>query len=587
MQEKEKLEQPKLVEVEKVSTNPANYSTSNSDTSDLLTTIVLPKTTEQSTKEKKPESAAYGDLEEDNQHDSPTRLKPPAYLERQQFYQRAVARIIDCVVVTTIATAFYVTVMTVVVFTGGDPDSLRLAEIQQGIKDNTINTAIQIWFSTLCYTMIPGMLFVELMQTVTHARTLMDFASFFLAALGPVVQIVYQTVYISGRKQATIGKMITGICIVDLDAKPLTPSRALVRELLFSLDFVFFFMPTVLREVIKKIDYPRPLHDLLTGATSVERRAGLSKGEQGELIPIGLAFLSIAIMFSAGAIFEHFYGDVAESGQVETARKLFGAESETHLRQLWRYTKKRIDAGEYNKPDISEKEFQDVTQTIQTLAKHWGNEDTRVAALYRPLLFDSPIAKYPIEHEKLLIIATDIDFTFRRHNDYLLNGDLCQIYLGKIRNSPSDKQKALYQKVYLLSKYFPHGSVDNYKMTAAFLKSAEALGHESALRNAIQLDGLQNLSIDGLEDLHLTYWDYRLYKLILADEFVRYQELNSARMLVSGLLNLEEQPANEARISTPRDKPSLLEEKVLKSLSQEFPALTKKLKPSYWKPIRE
>ncbi len=559
MREKEKLEQPKLVEVVEASANSPTRLNPNSCTVDQPTNIDLPAISDQSAKEKEPEVAAYGDLEEDNQKSSPTRLKPPDYLERQQFYQRAVARIIDCVIATTIATAFYITVMTVVVFTGGDPDSLRLAEIQQGIKDNTFNTAIQIWFSTLCYTMIPGMLLVELMQTISHARTLMDFASFFLAALGPVVQIIYQTIYVSGRKQATIGKMITGVRIVDLDAKSLNFSRALARELLFSLDFVFFFMPTVLREVVKKIDYPRPLHDLLTGATSVERRAGLSKGEQGEILPIGLAFLSILIMFSASAIFEHFYGNVVEAGQVETARKLFGAESETHLRQLWRSTRKRIDAGEFSKPDISEKEFQDVTQTIQTLSKHWGNEDARVAALYRSLLFDSPVAKYPIEHEKLLIIATDIDFTFRRHNDYLLNGDLCQIYLGKIQNTPIEKQKALYQKVYLLSRYFPHGSVQNYKMTAAFLKSAEALGHETELRNAIQLDGLQNLTIDELESLHLTYWDYRLYKLILADEFVRYQEVNNARMLVSGLLNLEEQPANEARLSTPRDKPSMLE----------------------------
>ena len=126
-------------------------------------------------------------------------------------------------------------------------------------------------------------------------------------------------------------------------------------------------------------------------------------------------------------------------------------------------------------------------------------------------------------------------------------------------------------------------SDNKYTFLAAYLSATEALGYESDLKDAMNDMAAVPYSIEDMDRLHWSYWDYRLFQLVLADYYMQRSNSYAASHIISSLADWETQPGNEAKLRTPREKPNLLEEQSIENLSHEFPRLAVQLKPSYWR----
>lgn len=581
MNEKEKLEQPKLVEVEK---SPPEVVESSSQCAEVENT---PETSEPASAPAKPEVAAYGDLEQALPETDKGTIEIAEIFDFQQFEKRLIALFADSLIVSFITAIFIAAIMSVVVFDGGDEVSVFLKQLQSALFAKPLDCFVLVWLSSLLNLFTSGILLIVFLLLLNHfgisSLTSPTFVCGLFAILGPIIQIVYQTIFLSGKRQATIGKMITGVRIVGINRQPLRPIRALYRECICSLEFLTFHIFTFLPFVLKKGKNPQPLHDMIAGSISVSRPAGLSKAELSEFIPFGLAVISIGVLFAASYIYESSFGKIAGEKQIEEARKLFGDGSESHLRQLWRYTLKRVDAGDYNKSTCSLGEIRGSVDTTLMLASSWGMNDQRVMELAEALLKNSIVVQYPELQEKLLKIVTNRLVLDGDRFEYTPFGDLCQLYLAKIRSHPEGSFDNLYKIVNEIAYSRLKVSNNKFKLLTAYLTSAKAANSEFHLFNAVRYMKSVKISTANIKPLHWSYWDYRLYQLLLAEQYIQDNEFSYADQILTELKDFEYETRNQELLKSPRLRADDIEEKVIQQLSQEFPDLVVQLKPSYWR----
>lgn len=581
MNEKEKLEQPKLVEVEE---SPPEVVESLSQCAEVEST---PEITEPASAPTKPEVAAYGDLEQvlpEGEKGSPQEADN---FDFPQFEKRLIALFADSLVVSFITAIFITAIMSAIVFNGGDEVSVFLKQLQAALFAKPLDCFVLVWLVSLLNLFTSGILLIVFLLLLGHngpsSLTSPTFVCGLFAILGPIIQIVYQTIFISGKRQATLGKMITGVRIVGINRQPLHPLRALYRECICSLEFLTFHIFTFLPFVFRKGKNPQPLHDMIAGSMSVSRHAGLSKAELGELIPLGLAFISVGALFAASYIYESSFGKITGAKQVEDARKLFGDGSESHLRQLWRYTMKRVDAGDFNRPNCTKDEMHSCVDITSKLAYSWGRRDQRVQELAKAILTNSTIERYPEDHEKLLRIASNYSDLDGDDYGYTPIGDLCQIYLKKIKSHPDGSCDYLHKIITETGRSRLTISRDKSKLLAAYVSSAAALNSEYDLRNATKSLKQVSYGLSDIRTFYSSYWDYRLGQLLLAENYLREGQSHTAAGIVSELSERESENSVQDLLHSPRSKPSEIEEKVLQSLGQEFPGIVVQLKPSYWR----
>lgn len=584
MNEKEKLDQPKLVEVEEspleISGAPLQFDEAVDSASPIETASV---TSSKTRAEPTSIVASYGDLEEVSSIESGRALETiPDEFKEILMVDRLIALLIDNVIVATIATVFFMSLMSIVGITGGDVTSEFLRELQTLMTTNPIGSFCWVWVITFFNCLAPGVA-LWLFSPLSFGPSATFKISMIFIALAPIVQIAYQTAFIAGRRQASIGKMFAGIKIVSLDGSPPGLGKAFLRECISCIEFLTFQSITIVYLFALDRSNRRILHDALTRTVAVKRKYGLSKHEVSELLPFGLAFMSIAFLFLGSNIYEATYGKIADAKQIETARTLFGENSDGHLRQLWRYTKKRIEAGDYNKSFTTEKDLQEICNLIQLLTIKWSNRDPRLAALTKVFLTDSAVAKYPALHEKALTLAVSQLYNRGDSDNYTPHGDLCLIYLARAKALPDQDSQSLYQKICDIGKSKLTLSENKFKLLAAYLSAMDALGLEYELSEHIRTFGAAGYNIEDCDRLHWSYWDYRLFKLLLAEDYAQQGSKYAAAEMITALTEWENAPGNEARVKTPRVKQNAIEEKTIESLSRTFPRLTVQLKPSYWK----
>lgn len=583
MQEKEKLEQPKLVEIEESNSStelnvPAgDESNSTASPQQEPASQSAPATTESDET-----LSVYGDLEDvtaSEKKDDQKTLPPGA--SEILVTDRILAYIIDTCIVSTISTLFFLALMSIVVFNGGDYASIFLSKLQASMAESPTQLLIWVWSFTTYNCVIPLFAWIFLAYT-TRDFSSASFIAFIFMILGPVVRLAYQSVFVSGRRQATVGMMFSGIKVERVDGSRLGILSALFRELIIFFEFLTFYILAFFPFIASVQPDPRRLHDKLSGAILVRRRYGLTLHEFSELLPIGLAAISVAALILGSNIYEANFGKAADLRQLEVIRKANGENSENYMRQLWRYTLKRADAGDYANTFTSKSDLQKSISTIELLSECWGDKDERVSTLTKTLIKNSSPNRFLKERETLLNLAMVQKPQQGDTKDYAPTGELCQIYLARAKALPNEQSLALYQKIYDLGKSKLDKSVNTYKLRSAFMCAADALGYQQELLAQMNDYKEEKYSIEDLNKLNWSYWDYRLFQLMLADhsQFILH---NHCAEIISDLSTWEQQPGNEVRLKTPRAKPDPIEERTIERLSRSYPTLMVQLKPSYWK----
>lgn len=583
MQEKEKLEQPKLVEIEE-----SNSSTElNVPADDESNSTASPQPEPASQHVPAPSASdetlsVYGDLEDvtaSEKKDDQKTLPPGA--SEILVTDRILAYIIDTCIVSTISTIFFISIMSIVVFNGGDYASIFLSKLQSSMSESPTQLLTCIWSFTAYNCVIP------LFAWIFLAYTTRDFSSasliaFIFMLLGPLVRLIYHCAFISGKRQATVGMMFSGIKVERVDGSRLGILRSLFREFIIFFEFFTFYVLAFCPFTTSVPPDSRRLHDKLTGVVSVRRKYGLSMHELNELLPMGLAAISVAALIVSSNLYEANFGKVADLRQLEAIRKTNGENSENYRRQLWRYTLKRADAGDYANTFTSKSDLQKSISTIELLSECWGDKDERVSALTKALIKNGSPNRFLKERETLLNLAMVQKPQEGDTRDYAPTGELCQIYLARARALPNEPSLELYRKIYILGKSKLDKSVNTYKLRSAFMCAADALGYQQELLAQMNDYGEEKYSIEDLNKLNWSYWDYRLFQLMLADhsQFILH---NHSAEIISDLSTWEQQPGNEVRLKTPRAKPDPIEERTIERLSRSYPTLMVQLKPSYWK----
>lgn len=576
MNEKEKLEQPKLVEVEE---SLPEVVESSSQCAEVENT---PETSEPASAPAKPEVAAYGDLEEVSSVESGRALETiPDEFKEILVIDRIMALLIDNAIVSTIVTIFFMSVMFIVEFTGGDPTSQLLSQLQASITGNQLQCFFTMWLITFFNYLAPGIAFLMIVTSLFLSSASFDI--FLFVALTSVTQIAYQTSLISGKRQASIGKWIAGFKVVAEDGSSLGLGRVLLRECISCFELFTFRLGTLVYFLASDCSNYRPLHDRLTRSMAVKRKYVLSALELAELLPFGLALVSIAFLFIATTIYEVTYGKIADAKQVETARSLFGEGSESHLRQLWLFTKKRIEAGDYKSSFATRKDHEKAFGVISVLSSKWGNRDSRVSSITKLFLTNSLIARFPDLRESALKIAIKQTDNHADSDNFTPYGDLCLLYLAKAKSQPVENNQDLYKTIYEIGKSKLTHSDNKVKLLAAYMCAMDALGLEYELSHQIPTYEKANYRIEDCDALGWSYWDYRLFQLLLAENYLRDHRTFEAEQMISDLSEWESQAGHEKKLQTPRSKPNPIEEKTIENLSREFPRLAVQLKPSYWK----
>lgn len=572
MQEKEKLEQPKLVEVDEVS---EDGPVAISQPEPVSETVQEPPISVQPL-------SVYGDLEDITASKRKVgQENVPAGASEILLSDRLIAYIIDTCIVSTISTLFFMALMSIVVFNGGDYASIFLSKLQSSMSESPMQVLFYVWSFTAYNCVVP------LFAWIFLAYTTRDFSSasliaFIFMLLGPVVRLLYQCAFISGKRQATVGMMFSGIKVERVDGSRFGVLRALFRELLIFIEFATFYIFVFFPFITSAPRDPRPLHEKLTGTVLVRRKYGLTMHEFSELLPIGLAAISVAAFILGSNLFEANFGKAADLRKLEIIRKANGEDSENYLRHLWRYNLKRADAGDYASAFADKTDLQKSISTIELLSKRWGHKDERVTALTKILIKKTPPNRFPKERELLLNLAIVQRPEDGDSKDYAPTGELCQLYLARAKALPYEQSLELYQKIYNLGKTKLDRSVNTYKLRSAFMCAADALGYEEEMQAQMNEYEKENYTIEDLNRLNWNYWDYRLSQLMLADH-VQLISGDKAAEIISNLSDWEQQPGHEAHLKTPRAKPDPIEERTIERLSQSYPTLMVQLKPSYWK----
>lgn len=525
---------------------------------------------------------AYGDLEIDsNSDDNKDKSTENFDIDQEKFFLRCVARVIDSMIVAALTVGIFLTIMSSMVITGGAESSIALRALQNDIMmHHDLGALFMGWLGVLFLTLVPGVVTIGIASFAMFYASFKETQMYSVWLFGPLLGAVYQTLFLAGKQQASIGKLLLGIRIVTRDGKKPNFLQCAYRELIFLISSLTFHVCTVMPFIFSKAPNVPPLHDLMAKTFSVSRKEALTASDFRGLLPFALAIFSVVTVNLAGSIYESTYGREGGAREVETAKSLFGENSDVYLRQLWRYINRRVLAGDYNHASKGVEDFKKLAGIAQLLNYRWGANDVRVKELNRNILTKTGIARYPGSYEIVLTMAANPEICSGDETGFTPFGDLCQLYLGEAKKSPSEKARGIYQKIYSLAKQRLANSRDNYKFLAAYLSATEALGYEKDLMEAIGGNQISVYSANDMERLNWTYWDYRLFRLLEADHPAHYGYSGEHVQIVRYLLDWESKVENKAQMRVPRAAPSALEQKTIKHLGL---YLTRSLKPSYWK----
>jgi len=107
---------------------------------------------------------------------------------------------------------------------------------------------------------------ISLVGALSHVRQ--ETVQIFLFLLAPVLDVIYRVLMESSEKQATIGKMMLGIKVTDLNGARITPLRALGRQFAMGVSFVMLCIGFVMAGFTAR---KQALHDMLAGTLVVNR----------------------------------------------------------------------------------------------------------------------------------------------------------------------------------------------------------------------------------------------------------------------------------------------------------------------------
>lgn len=528
------------------------------------------------------QEAVYGDLELDsNSNGNQDKSAETFEIDQEKFYLRCVARVIDSMIVAALAIGLLTTIMSSIVITGGDESSTSLREMQNSmLMPQAPSVLFFAWLSALFFALVPGIAIIGIAGIALYDVSFKDILTCLNLLFVPVLGAIYQTLFLASKQQASIGKLLLGIRIVTKDGNKPSFLQCACRELIFLLSSLTFHVCTALPSLFSKVPNVPPLHDIIAKTASVGRKEALTASDFRGLLPFALAILSVVTISVAGTIYESTFGRESGARDVETAKALFGENSDVYLRQLWRYTNKRVLAGDYNHASKGVEDFKNLVGIAQLLNYRWGAHDVRVKELSRNILTETGMARYPGSYEMVMTLAANPEIYLGDETGFTPFGDLCQLYLSEAKKCPPETARGIYQKIYSLGKRRLASSSEKYKFLAAYLSATDALGYEKDLKEAIRDNSLSSYSLNDLERLHWSYWDYRLYKLIEADQPTSYGYYGDHVQIVSDLLKSESNPENKSYFSVPRATPNALEQKTIEHLGR---YLTRDLKPSYWK----
>lgn len=586
MQEKEKLEQPKLVETEEENFRfcEAPQPAVDSEKTSTISTAANNNSPQPVHICEEPSKivSAYGDLEEVSPDKSNIDSKD-IYQGRKEILMvdRILAYIIDTCIVSTISTLFFMAIMSILIFNGGDFVSNSLSDLQREMTGNMWQAFSIVWSITTFSCVAPFLGFITFILLFRDFSAASLMAEFFVA-LGPIARLVYQAAYIAGKRQATVGMMFCGIKVQRIDGGRLSLGQSILRELIIFVEYLTFQILTFLPVIFSLNSEDHRMHDKITGTVLAPRKYGLSKHEIAELLPFGLAIGSVAISFVVGNFYEATLGQATDLKQLEFFRAVYGENSENYLRHRWRYTAKRAKAGDFNKNLTNEKDLQSLISFIQNISARWGENDDKVLVLTRTVIQNTPANRFLKEREILLNMALRQSPEHSDTKSFAPNGELALLYLDRAKSLSYDQSFELYRKIYALGKSKLHSGTEDFKLRAAFMCAADALGHEEEIREQMYAYDSRSYKIDDIDELHWSYWDYRLFQLMLA-EYMQTKPGFRTADIIKELTDWEQQPGHEARLKTPRAKPDPIEERTIERLSQSYPTLMVQLKPSYWK----